>query len=211
MKKISFLSILYFSFFFNFLLAEEKNAWINNCFKAAQYEKDGNYKKAIEEYSNAIEILKPSQISDYLNLYIERGLVYKDAGFLDPKNYEKAIQDFTFVIDHPRASKENRISALAERAQVYLFSGKQEFFVKDTQYLEEIEPNVILYDENEEYVFFKMGNRLRSNKILEKSMIQALIAKHAIDSENDVILTSSGIGIIKKSKSFDPTKRAFFE
>ncbi len=211
-SKKTFLSILlYFTLRISLIQATGENTWISNCFQAAQYEKNGDFKKAIEEYTKAIESLGPDRISNYLNLYIERGLVYIYEGYREPKNYEKAIQDFSFVINHAQASKENHISALAERAQAYLLAGKRNHFVKDIQDLEGMDPNIMSYEENENYVIFKMGNRLRSNKTVEKSLIQMLIGRHSIHSEDDVILTSSGIGMIKKFKSPEAPKGPFFE
>jgi tetratricopeptide (TPR) repeat protein len=203
--------LLYFTSFVNFIQAAEENVWISNCFQAAQYEKNGNFKKAAEEYTKAIESMRPDRISNYLNLYIERGLIYTCEGYLVPENYEKAIQDFSFVINYPQVSKENHVSALAERAQAYLLSGKRDLFIKDIQDLEELDPNIISYEENENYVIFKMGNRVRSNTKVEKSLIRMLIGRHSIHSEEDVILTSSGIGMIKKSKSSEAPKGPFFE
>jgi tetratricopeptide (TPR) repeat protein len=215
MKIISINRFLFiclsFALFTNFIQAAEENAWISNCFQAAQYKNHGDFKKAAEEYTKAIESLGPDRISNYLNLYIERGLVYTFKGYLEPKNYEKAIQDFTFVINHPQVSKENYVSALAERAQAYLLSEKRDNFVKDIQNLEEMDPNIISYEENENYVIFKMGNRLRLNKKIEKALIQTLIGRHSISSEEDIILTTSGIGFIKKSHSPQAPKDPFFE
>lgn len=82
------LSILLCFLFTNFIQASEENLWISNCFQAAQYEEEGNFKQAAEEYTKAIEFLGPNQIFNYLNLYIERGLIYTYEGYLEPKNYE---------------------------------------------------------------------------------------------------------------------------
>lgn len=209
--KILLSIFLRFTLFTNFIQASEENAWISNCFHAAQHEKQGNLKKAAEEYTKAIESLRSNQISKYLNLYIERGLVYTYEGYLEPKNYEKTIQDFNFVINYPQINKENLTSALAGRAQAYLLSGKQNYFVKDIQDLEGLDPNVISYEENENYVIFKVGNRLRLSEELKKSWVQTLISRHSINSEEDIILTSSGIGVIKKSKSAQTSKSLFFD
>lgn len=192
----------------NFIQASEDAAWMSNCFQAAKYQKEGAYKKAIEEYTKAIESLGSNRISDYLNLYIERGLIYTCEGYSQAINFEKAIQDFNFVINHPRASKENRISALEGRAQVYLMLGKHDLFVKDVNDIDEMDPTIIGGEENENYVIFKVSNRLPK---IEKSYIQALIGQHAIESEKDIIFTSSGMGMIKKSKSPDAPKTPFFE
>jgi tetratricopeptide (TPR) repeat protein len=205
-----FFSILCLMFFPKFIQASDGD-WMNHCFQAAQYERKGEFSKTVEEYTKAMEILGSNRIANYLSLYIERGLAYTCKGYLEPKNYEKAIEDFNFVINHPQANQENIISALWNRAQVYLLSGKLDHFVKDIKNLEKIDPTIISYEESDEYVIFKMGNRLCRDKQVETSLIRTLMRRDAIHSEADIVFTSSGLGMIKKSKSLEFSKNAFFQ
>lgn len=70
---------------------------------------------------------------------------------------------------------------------------------------------MINYQEEKDFVIFKLSPRFRYDKNMENSFIKMLQMKNSIDSENDVVFTQTGMGIIRKSKSPNASKNPIFE
>jgi hypothetical protein len=97
------------------------------------------------------------------------------------------------------------------RSCAYSRLGQHENCKQDINELDRIQPiYVVSYVEDEDFVIFKMADRLRNEKKLEGVFIRMLVNNRSILSENDVIFTSSGMGIIKKSKSPEAPQGPFF-
>lgn len=193
----------------SFLQSDE---WTNHWFQAVTYAKANEFAKAIDEYSKAISTLNKNNIRDHLYLYNERGLTYLSNGYFNKADYENALKDFNVVLNSPTATQDEKTNALWGRSRAYLLQGRHKEFCSDIKTLEKIEPTyVIEYEQTDDYLTFKMGNRLRYDKSVEDAFIQMLKIKHFINSDDDVVFTSSGMGIIKKSKSPDAPKNPFAE
>lgn len=185
--------------------------YVENWFLATQYSQNREFSKAVEAYTQAINSLNQNQILTHLHLYNERAKAYLYLGFSDKKNYEKALQDYSLVINHLASSQIDKTTALLGRGQIYLLLGRCQDFVNDINTAEKMEPIFTdSYEEKEDYVIFKMSNRLRYDKTLENAFTKMLVVKHAVDSEKDIVFTDSGIGIIKKSKSAEAPKEPIF-
>lgn len=179
------------------VFGNQPETWIGHWLKATQYAKDCEFIKSIDEYTMAIDSLPKQNSSHNLHLYLERGNI-----FFTMQDFERALKDFTFVLQHKEASNDERADALWGHSRVNLAMGNFKNFEIDVKNLEEIEPIFIVnYEECQDYVVFQMAPRFRRDKNMENIFIKTLMTTNSIDSEKDVVFTSSGIGIIKKSKA----------
>ena len=111
-----------------------------------------------------------------------------------------------------KVSLNEKADALWWRSCAYSRLGQHENCKQDIKELNRVQPiYVASFVEDEDFVIFKMADRLRNEKNLEGPLCKMLLNKKSIVSENDVIFTSSGMGIIKKSKSAEAPQGPFFQ
>ena len=197
MKKICFLFLSICLMTNCFLIAHDQsdNSWLEDWISAIELSKDNNtHSKAIEKYTLAIKAVNPNQVVVLLDLMNERGSIY-----LKMLEFKKAVEDFTFVINHPQANLEQKIEALSKRSHAYLVEGKIKEFYENRDQLEQLQPFETLIEDNKDYAIFKHAARMQNAKNQELFVIMKLELKE-IDSEKDVIFTPSGLTIVKKRK-----------
>jgi tetratricopeptide (TPR) repeat protein len=189
------------------LLYASNGNYVEHWLSGVQHAQKHELVKSIDEYSQAINLLNSDKIFENLNLYLERGNVY-----LENLEYDNAIRDFTFVINSQNVSENYKADALIGRSKAYLLRGKLADFENDVSIAGKIEPMfAVSAKDYEDYIVFQMSPRLRRTKSMEKVLIQMLKINNYIDSENDVAFSSSGIAIIKKSKSQNFSSKILFE
>ncbi len=173
------------------------NDWQQHWFNGAIAFRNHDFGKAIEEYTLAINSKENPPQSE---LYLDRANAYLKSGFFNPEDYKKAIKDLSIIIDSKDVSPSNKSDALWLRAQAYLLAGMRKEFMEDTELSSKTEPYFTQLREDENYASFKLGRLLCCNEKVRKSFIQTLIMQQIVNSENDVIFSSSGVGIVKKVK-----------
>ena len=139
-----------------------------------EYEK-GNYEKAIEYFTKAIE-LKP----DYAEAYFNRGLAYfKTGSYYNREPYEKAIQDFTKAIE----LKPDFVDAYYHRGLAYIqfvhyyrkpFSqdviDKFNKAVNDFNKVLELDPNYALAYAGLGNAYYRYGEWVKANDFYDKAL-----------------------------------------
>ncbi len=182
----------------SFLHAQESSDdWVGYWINGVEFTKDQNsYPKAIETYNTAIRTLTPHQISVQLNLINERGDLY-----FHMLDYKSAIQDYSFILNHPQANQEQKMQALWGRSKAYLATGKIQEFEKDSQQLEQLESFITPIAETKEYTIVKMNPYVLRDEQSHKRFIKLLMMRKEIKSEKDVTFTPSGFIIIKNNQT----------
>ena len=139
-----------------------------------EYEK-GNYEKAIEYFTKAIE-LKP----DYAEAYFNRGLAhFKTGSYYNKEPYEKAIQDFTKAIE----LKPDFADAYYHRSLAYIqfvhyyrkpFSqdiiDKFNKAVNDFNKVLELDPNYALAYAGLGNAYYRYGEWVKADKFYDKAL-----------------------------------------
>jgi tetratricopeptide (TPR) repeat protein len=170
--------------------------WIQCWMTGVELSKNQNdYPEALKAYTAAIKA-DPSQISNHLYLYNERGKLC-----LKMQEFNQAIQDFSFVLGHNGANREEMLDALWGRGQAYLAMGKTEEFEKDRKQLDALEPFVTTLEDNPDYLIVKMGSHVWRDPQSRERFVKILLTQKKIRTKQDVTFTPSGLAIIKKAKS----------
>lgn len=178
------------------LKAQDSNRWLQNWVNAIELSKEReNYPKAIENYKSAIQSLSLNQPVILLNLMNERGNLYLKQG-----DFNDAIKDFSFILNHPQVNREQKIEALWKRSMAYVASGKIKEFQEDANQLEKLEPAVTPLEDNKNYIIYKLAPRMLQDTNSREKFIDMLISRKEIKSENEVTFASSGIVIIRKTQ-----------
>ncbi|MBA2368857.1 MAG: hypothetical protein H0V82_07530 [Candidatus Protochlamydia sp.] len=207
MKRYLSAALCFFLLSSHLIHAQE---WVAHWFEGTHHARKKDFNQAIDKYSQAIGILEQTEPFTRFHLYNERGETYLNQGLREL--YHHAIEDFTVVINSPDSSLSEKADAMWWRSCAYSRLGEHEHCKRDLSELDRIQPIYIVnYVEDEDYVVFKMADRLRNEKKLEGVFINMLLKKRSILSVNDVIFTTSGMGIIKKSKSVDAPQGPFFQ
>lgn len=176
--------------------ASSSTYWVNCWMTGVELSKNRHeYPEAIKAYTAAIKNQPSDQISQHLYLYNERGRLY-----LKMDEHQKAIQDFSFVLDHPNVNKEEMLDALWGRGQAYLASGKAQEFETDRKRLDEIEPFVRPLEDNQDYLILKMGNHVARDPQSQERFVKVLLIQKKIKSKQDVTFTPSGLAIVRKAQ-----------
>lgn len=193
MKKNKLLVTCLILWFGSVFAASSPNEWVACWISAIELSKNRNdYPDSEKAYSAAIAAQNQTQVP-HLYLYNERAKL-----LLKMKKYEQAIADFSFVINHKEASKEDLLDALWGRGQTYLALGKTEEFEGDRKRLETLEPFVTTLEENRDYLILKLGNHVSREAQSQERLIRVLLMRKKIQSKNDVTFTPSGLAIVKK-------------
>lgn len=198
-KRLFFLGYCYCLLVALQMNAQEEpiDAWLGHWINGVEYAKDPEtYPKAIETYSTAIQGLSPNQINVLLNLVNEKGNI-----FIKMQDYKSAINDFSFVLNHPQASQEQKIEALWGRSKAYLASGKIDDYEKDYQRLQRLESYATPLEETKNYAILKMSPYFFNDPKSEERFIQMLIKNKKIKNKKDVTFTPSGVVIIQKANT----------
>lgn len=175
---------------------EDQDKWILNWLKGIEFgEQFGTYQKGVEAYTAALEFVPSSEISFKLHLKNERGGLYSE--LLDYKN---AIQDYSFVIEHPDSTTELMFEALWGRGRAYMAEGEDQKLKQDVKRLEDYEKFVTRLYETKDYCILKMNSYMSTNPKCRKTLQNVLLLRKEIASEKDVVFTPSGLTIIKKVK-----------
>lgn len=182
-----------------FLSSQEQS--FDNCLEswisAIESSKDHqSYPKAIEYYTSAIQSLDLNQPVVLLNLTHERGNVY-----LKMLDFNNAIQDFSFILNHPQVSREQKIEALWGRNKAYLAIGKIREFQEDCNQLDKLESSVTMIEDNKNYAIVKLAPYMIQDAKGQERFINLLMMRKEIKSQNDVTFTPSGLVVIKKNKT----------
>lgn len=197
MKHIRFLFLALYLMVDYFLNAEDHtfDDYHEYWRSAVESSKDfGGLQKAIENYTSAIQMMKSDQSSVLLNLVIERGNIY-----LKSLDYNNALKDFTFALDHPAINRDQKIAALWRRNITLLPLGKIREYVEGCDQLELLEPSVTTIEENGDYAIYKLGSYMREDPKGQELFIKLLMARKDIKSEKDATFTPSGLVIVKNS------------
>ena len=196
MKQFYFLLLTMFVLTTSLLKAQNSDRWLENWVNAIDLSKDRtNYPKAIENYSSAIQTFSLNQPIVLLNLMNERGNLYLKMG-----DFNNAIKDFSFVLNHPQANREQKIEALWKRSIAYVASGNIKEFQEDTNQLEKLEPAVTPIEDNKNYTIYKLAPRMLQDPNSREKFIDMLILRKEIKSDKEVSFASSGLAIIKKTQ-----------
>ena len=174
----------------------QSDIWIDNWIEGITYSKESkNYPKAIEAYSKTIRDLKQNNEFLKIELEIERGNLYFK-GF----DFDKAIKDFSSVIENNQATKSQRVAALWGRSMSYLASGKIQEFTKDADFREGLQPFITTIQETKKYSVVKFDPYFLHDTVRQKRLVGVLLMLKKINSQNDVIFAENGLAIIKKTQ-----------
>lgn len=113
------------------IYAEQQDDWTSHWFLGAQFAKEREFRKSIDEYTKAINLLQPSVIPNHLYLYNERGDIY-----FKNQDFQNSIQDFNFVLNTPNIDQEDKANALWGRSRAFLALGGLKDFENDVNNLE---------------------------------------------------------------------------
>lgn len=194
-KKIFFILLL--SVYLELAQASSSQDWIECWMTGVDLSKNHKqYSEALKAYTAAIKAQDSSQNLIYLYLYNERGQLC-----LKMKEFNQAIQDFSFVLNHSEANKEEIIDALWGRGQAYLALNKIEEFEKDRKQLDTLEPFLTTVEEYPDYLILKLGDHVWRDPQSQERLIKVMLMQKKIKTKQDVILTPSGLAIVKKAKS----------
>ena len=191
--------IICFLFFSSACIQAED--WQAHWFNGAIAYNNRDFNKAIEEYSLAIGAGK------MLNqIYLDRAKAYFKNGYFNPEAYTKAIEDLSKVLESQDICSLYREEAIWLRAQAYFLAGSRSSFLKESERSKDFFSQL---QEDKNYAIFKMGELMLLNKELKKAVVNVLLLDKVIDSENDIIFTTSGVGIVKKVNGCRPISELF--
>jgi tetratricopeptide (TPR) repeat protein len=154
-----------------------------------------NYPEAFKAYTAAIQAQETLCVPYSLYLYNERGNLA-----LKMQAFDQAIQDFSVVLSHKEVAQEEMMDALWGRGQAYLASGKMQEFERDRKRLDEIEPFVIPLEETQDFIILKLGSHVLRESQSQQRFVKVLLMQRKIKSKQDVIITPSGLAIVKKMR-----------
>jgi len=184
-------------------------SWIEHWNQAVKLTDQNKYAEAISAYTKAI--VESPQDKKHLYLFNERGnarvLNHLCLGS-ETDGFEKAISDFTFVIDYSDVGKQELMDALQGRARALLLSGKPKQFEADFNRLNDIEPQILEEEITPQYEVVKIGNMFLKDPNGLKSIKTMYVSREDVETEKDVIGTPSGRFIIKKKqpKTLEPSQ-----
>lgn len=202
MKKYNKWVLNLMFFITNFAYSE---SWQGHWFNGATALKKNNFNQAIEEYTLAINFNEAPKL-----LYLERAQAYMKNAYFKSEDYKKAIQDLSVITDSQETSFIDKAYALWLRGQAHLMSGMHQEFVKDCHLLEKIDPFATQIRENKNYASFKVGHLIRVNKKVEETFVRWLINDQIIGSEDEMIFTATGMGILKKTKESKSLEKSLY-
>jgi hypothetical protein len=67
------------------------------------------------------------------------------------------------------------------------------------------------YEDNGDYILFKMGSRIRTDEIVRIKFVYILLSSKFIKDKNDIIFTPNGYGVLKKTGSNPNLSDSFFQ
>lgn len=190
--------LLFVVFHLNCFSIEKECDWLDYYVSAelAIGVKDG--KAAIEEFSKAIG-LNP----DALILYVQRGQVY-----VKKHEYEKAIEDFTHVIDSPNPHISVLLPALRGRAGCYLILDGDACFLRDMSRTDRFHLDYDRAKSLDAYLDFTKENKRYEitanipasdihNQDFREAFIAVRIQLGMCDSPDDIKFFDNGVAITK--------------
>jgi tetratricopeptide (TPR) repeat protein len=179
-----------------FCANNQTDLWIDHWLKAGEYFKNSEYESSIVEYTQAIDYLKSKGEINFA-LLLERGNT-----FLRTCDFEKAVTDFSRVIESTAVSDFDKATALSLRAKSLFLSGKCCCgLCQDMELFSKLDP-ITNFVESDSYVSLKLGIVQQSNKDLFEAFELLLLTDPKIArSRKDIKISPSGIIIIKKAPS----------
>jgi hypothetical protein len=173
---------------------ENKDQWVDEWIKGIEFAKD--YKtlpKALEAYGSVIEELQQLKLKEIqLNIINERGeLYFKACDFIG------AVNDFSYIIEHPLRTKQQLYKALWGRSKALLAAGKFEEFEKDVISLDGEDNFFVIMNDTPNYSIVRLNLPAQEEGKNEK-FINFLKIKQEIPLEKEVVFSPSGLVIIKK-------------
>ena len=182
-----------------FSVAQESSSdnWLENWINAVELAKDRqNYPKAIENYTASIQTLDPNPSAILFILLNERGNLY-----LKSLDFDHAIKDFYFVLNHSESNREQKIEALWGRSKAHIGMGKIREFQNDCEQLEQLEAFATTIEENKNFAIFKLASYILRDPKSQEIFSNLLLAQKEIQTKKDVTFTPSGLVIIRKNSS----------
>jgi tetratricopeptide (TPR) repeat protein len=121
--------------------------------KGKEYYVQGDFDRAIEEYSNAIRLYP-----NFFQAFINRGITYSEKG-----NYEQAIIDYNQAI----ILNSNSASAYNSRGWVYFLLGNNDQAIADTTQSIRINPNYEFAYDSRGWAYLDKGDYVRATADFE--------------------------------------------
>lgn len=190
-----FIPILFFMMVRGLFAAAEisSDQCIEKWLKGIELFKVRRIEEALDSFNETVDALYQNNEPIFLNAVIERATF-----LLQMCEFSSSIDDFSYVLNHSKATKEQSLQALEGRCKAYLAAGNVRKFQEDAEQLDRLEQFMPVLLETESFRILKLNSYTLKNHPEKDSLAKCFLLRKEIESAEDFHLTSSGLAIIKK-------------